>query len=298
MQIKRILLTSATALMLFGFSACKKSSSNSTNETAEKEAAIQASKDGAESDAFTEDANGNFEDAAASTGNLGNSKVEASNLPGCVQVSVTGNFPNRVITMDFGTGCTDLHGVTRRGKIVTTLTDTLRRPGSIATMTFVDYYVSPGGQFSGEFHHEGTVKWTNTTTGVPGTITFARSWTREAINVKTTAPDGHYIVRNGTKTVVQTGGYSTPIDRSDDVFSIIGNHTITTSNGRTFLNTITTALEKKNSCRWIDQGVASIVRTNATGNSHTVVLDYGAGTCDNLATVSIDGGAATTITLP
>jgi hypothetical protein len=41
----------------------------------------------------------------------------------------------------------------------------------------------------------------------------------------------------------------------------------------------------------IVRGTVTITKPN-----HTAVLDYGEGTCDNIATLSIDGGAATPFT--
>ena len=53
-----------------------------------------------------------------------------------------------------------------------------------------------------------------------------------------------------------------------------------------------TALEKKVICANIDKGTIKI-----QGPNHYATIDYGDGTCDKLATVSIDGGASITFLL-
>ena len=99
--------------------------------------------------------------------------------------------------------------------------------------------------------------------------------------------------RVGSRTRECVEGYTTAI-WTDNVYVITGNWTTTFPNGNVHSNAIsnTTPLRVRLNCDYrVVSGVVNITRPN-----HTAVLDYGAGTCDNLATISIDGGTPVTIT--
>ncbi len=146
-------------------------------------------------------------------------------------------------------------------------------------MTFNNYYVN-------DFKVEGTITWTNTSE--PGT----RSWERKCEDGKITASDGRYWLHSGIKQIVQVQGVSTPHNLLDDVFSITGHHTITNANGETRTSTIIEPLQKKVVCENVDKGTVKI-----EGANHTAIVDFGDGTCDRLATISIDGRDPKTILL-
>jgi hypothetical protein len=83
--------------------------------------------------------------------------------------------------------------------------------------------------------------------------------------------------------ITQTAGVATAT-LTDDVFSITGDHTVQNSAGATRIITVLEALQKKNACSDIDKG-----KLKVQGPNHYAVIDFGDGTCDNLATLSIDG---------
>ena len=61
----------------------------------------------------------------------------------CAIVTVTstkGTFP-KTITVDFGTGCTDKRGVTRKGKIIITVTNKHLVPSATITVVHDNFYV-------------------------------------------------------------------------------------------------------------------------------------------------------------
>ena len=91
--------------------------------------------------------------------------------------------------------------------------------------------------------------------------------------------------------VTQTAGVGT-LTLLDDIFSITGNHSVTNSAGRTRDCTVLEALQKKTACSNIDKG-----KLKVQGPNHFALIDFGDGTCDNLATISIDGRAPRTIIL-
>jgi len=198
----------------------------------------------------------------------------------CANVTVTPQtgFP-KTIVIDFGSGCPGPNGVHRSGIIRVVISDSLRRPGSTTTMRFENYFVNL-------FKKEGVITWTNTST------TVTKSWRRQVVDGKITAPGGRYWLHSSIKEVVQTDGPTTPRLPIDDIFVITGNGSVTNANGITRTSSITEPLQKKVSCRFIDRG-----RIRFQGPNHFAVLDFGNGTCDNSAMISIDGNPPRTIVL-
>jgi hypothetical protein len=233
---------------------------------------------------LTEDTYDVLTEAAMDKNILGGRTEEVTsvnNVASCATVTATGNFPNKTITIDFGNGCTSQNGVFRKGIITVVLTDSLRKPGSVATVNFNNYYVNT-------YKKEGTITWTNTTQIGSGT----KSWNRVVTNGKITSPTGKYWTHNSNIVLTQTAGVSTAMNLTDDIHTVTGTHSVTTSDNKSRTMTTQTALQKKANCSNVDQGILNI-----QGNNHTAKIDFGNGTCDNLATVSIDGGASVTITL-
>jgi hypothetical protein len=159
------------------------------------------------------------------------------------------------------------------------LSDSVRKSGSTAVITFANYYIN-------NFKKEGTITWTNTSTA------STKGWQRKVTDGKITAPDGRYWLHNGIRDVVQIAGALTPNTLLDDVFLITGNHTITNSNGKTRNCYITEALQKQTVCDNIGAG-----KLKVEGASHTALINFGEGSCDKLATISIDGSDPRTIQL-
>ena len=91
---------------------------------------------------------------------------------------------------------------------------------------------------------------------------------------------------------MQTSGSNTPGEIIDNVFPTTGTSTVTNAAGVTRTANITSALEKKVACDNLDKGTVKV-----QGSSHYAVIDYGDGTCDRLAIISIDGGNPVTILL-
>jgi hypothetical protein len=76
----------------------------------------------------------------------------------------------------------------------------------------------------------------------------------------------------------------------DNIFSITGSWTTTFATG-TRTSTIMQPLRIRMNCPHIVRGIIEVVR-----NNNTATIDFGDGTCDNLATVTING-VTTIITL-
>lgn len=277
MKIKHFLFAFALLSLAIGFNSCKK---NDETLAEEFENTFEASGNQAVTNNLSQDAEDVFLEIAQDNNLAGNfAPGPVNNIIPCATVTITPaqGFP-KTIVIDFGTSCTH-NGITRSGKINILLSDSVRKSGSTATMTFTNYFVNL-------YKIEGTITWTNTST--PNT----RSWTRVTTNGKVTAPDNRYWTHEGNRSVTQTAGVGTPT-HIDDIFLVTsGTHTVTNSSNISRTCTILEALQKKANCSNIDKG-----KIKVQGPNHYATIDFGDGTCDNLAQLSIDGRTPRTIIL-
>jgi hypothetical protein len=273
----------AAALAVFSLTACKKT--NTAASLDEIETTFDISTKQAIADNLTQDDNDILDEVTASndlSGNYTMGPIVVMDIIGsCAVITVSGNFPAKNIKIDFGTGCTNAAGVTRKGIINIVLTDSIRKTGSIATVTFNNYYIN-------NFKKEGTITWTNTTVGGSNTP----SWNRKVENGKITAPTGDFWLHTANISITQTAGANTPNNLTDDIFTISGTRTTTNAAGKSRTATTITALQKKTACSNIDKGQLQV-----QGINHIAVIDFGDGSCDRLATISIDGNTPRTILL-
>jgi hypothetical protein len=282
MKTKQLFTVLTAAILAFSISSCKKTSESAADEI---ETTFELSTNQAVSDNLTQDDNDVLDEVAANNDLSGTATmgpiITGNILGSCATITITGSFPAKNIKIDFGTGCTGAYGVVRSGIINIVLTDSLRKTGSTATITYNNYFVNG-------FKKEGTIIWTNTTVAGSGTP----SWRRQVQNGKITAPGGSFWLHTADINISQTAGANTPNNLTDDIFSIAGTRSITNPAGKSRTSTTLTALQKKASCGNIDKGTLQVQGTN-----HVAVIDFGNGTCDNLATISIDGRTPRTILL-
>ncbi len=183
-----------------------------------------------------------------------------------------GTFPN-VITIDFGTGCTDLNGREKKGKLVVNVSGDMKLKGSSRTITPDNFFVD-GVQV------EGSRTLTNTGTDLNGFLCF----TRVVDNQKLTFPGGAVASWSSATKLCQTEGGGTK-ERLDDVFSITGSSNGVNRKGVAFNAEITEALIKKTACPWFVQGKSKLSDAN-----REVTIDYGDGSCDKKAVVTLPNG--------
>ena len=282
MKPKQLAIALAFTSCTIGFTSCKKDDNTNTSKD-DIETTFELGTDLAISENLTEDVNNIFIEAATDNNLAGQrpvDAVESMGILGCATVTITPliGFPKN-IAIDFSSGCTSPNGITRKGKIKIVLSDSVRKTGSTAVLTFDSYFVNG-------FKKEGIITWTNTSNAQ------LKGWQRKVEDGKITSPLGKYWLHNGLKNVVQVEGYATPRNLLDDAFSITGNHTIINSTGTSRTSVITEALQKKTICENISKG-----KIKLDGSQHSAVIDFGDGTCDRNATVSIDGGTAITFLL-
>lgn len=274
-------------LMLAG---CKKDDSitSATTETPEE---ISATQQASADEALSEE---QFDDvfnitASMNSGLAGEDLGVGANVSGldelgsttptnptrCFTVTVVPNIPGvfpKTVTIDFGNGCVGRDGKTRKGEIVSIYTNRMLIPGAKVSTTFVDYYVD-------SFKVEGTHITENTSTS------NMQGWKIQVINGKiTNINNSRWREWNSLKNVLQIEGNGTSHFPLDDVYKITGNAQGANSGGHTWSSLVVEPLIKKFVCRWIVQGKLRLTR-----DGRQALLDYGNGTCDNIAIIYING---------
>ena len=200
------------------------------------------------------------------------SNVTDRYLPDCVTITVVIVQNMKTVTLDFGEGCELRNGNFVSGKIIMTYERDPEAASKMITYSFEDFYfnrknVEGGGSILRERSNEN---------GNPqSTKTF---------DVTVTWPDGLFASKVGKKVREMIEGQSTSA-WGDNVFLITGNWTFTRRNGIVLSAKIIKELRRELACKFLVSGTIELSK-----NLDTAILDYGDGECDDLATVSINGG--------
>ncbi len=193
-------------------------------------------------------------------------------LPDCVTITIVLVQNMKTVTIDFGEGCELRNGNIVSGKI---MLEYEKDPEAATKMisfefdgfVFNDKAVEGNGSILRERSNEnGNPQSTRT-----GDVTV--TW-----------PDGTFANKNGTKIREWIEGAGTGA-WGDNVFLITGNWMFTKKNGNVLSANIITALRRELACKFIVSGLIELQK-----NENNALLDYGNGDCDDLATVSINGG--------
>lgn len=219
-------------------------------------------------------------DQADATGSV---QLKGGSVPlsGCASVlRDTVSIPH-TITIDFGTtNCTCLDGRTRRGQIIVSYMGRYRDSGYVHTIGFNNYYVNDN-------HVLGSKSVTNMGHNSAGQLYYNISI--DGMMVLNTT--GDTVKHTASRTRTWVSGGSTP-QLSDDAYRISGTGSITRATGKVFNIAITSPLLVAMNCKWIEEGTVAITPQGAT-NART--LDYGNGTCDDQATITVNGKSKTII---
>jgi hypothetical protein len=299
------LLTACAFFCLTVLGACKKEDSDSLTPAEEEQASVASTESDAQAEGVYDDVFDNVMGVNNDVGMAGVGEISGRSLSvsggtidltagretrldsgnHCYTVTIThlvsgAFFPLKIVT-DFGqTGCLGSDGHKRYGKIITTYSNRLTVPGATATTTFDGY------------------RFDTLTVSGTHTITNVSTANMRQFNVDVTAgrigqPNGDYQEWKSHKEIKQVEGLGTPDYPLDDVFTISGSASGTVKRGgiiTTWESNITTPLRKRFLCHWISLGVVRIVRHGLPNNSQWIAtLDYGNGTCDNVATFTLNG---------
>ena len=262
-----------TALVMLSLSSCNKDSA-SIDQTS-----VNLADDDAVADAVFEDVFSTADNASIMLDNIskGNdSKSAVMVTDSCPSVSITHPTDDvwpKIITVDFGTGCTGPNDNVRSGKILIEVTGPRILTGSKRTVTFGDYYING-------IKVEGTKVLENMGLNSNQNLVVSVSLT----DGKLTLPDGKVIERSFEHQREWIAGLATK-NIWDDECLITGTASGVNIDGIVYSNTILTALHWKRACRFIVSGVIKIEREGAL----PFEIDYGAGDCDAKAVVSRNG---------
>jgi hypothetical protein len=289
-----------SSLLIVG---CKKETSDKLTEQEEEQAAIATNESQTESEFVFNDVYDNVmgvntEVGIGGTGIFGRRTQGSSDLAGremdvdsthCWIVSIVrlnppNAFPVKII-IDFGAGCVGHDGHFRSGKIITEYTNRLIVPGASATTTFQNFKID-------SISVQGIHKITNTTASTPGSN--QKQFTVNVRDAKLTKPNGNYTEWRSDRIFTQIEGNGTIIPH-DDILRIEGSAQGRVKRGNLLFGwhseiDANNPLIKKFICRWISKGTVRTRRDTLPSTSPWVaVLDFGPGTCDFHATLTING---------
>lgn len=278
-SFKTILAVAVSGTLMFA--ACKKDNNSSTvgddTEMALEQAGMEQTFD--DLDKIT--------DEATSNGTLSNFKTTNGSgliLSNCATVTRdTVSIPHTV-TIDFGnTNCLCNDGRYRRGQIIVSYMGRYRDSGYHHQISFNNYFVN-----------------NNQVTGTKTVVNVGSNLANHLVyhvHVNAALVFGNNLgtrswVSNRTRIWVQGDNTQT---RADDVYEVKGSGTLTRVNSVVVYDSITSPLRVALNCQWIKQGTVQITTSNP--NALVRTLDYGNGTCDALATLTVNGNTYN-ITLP
>ena len=268
------------ALAMLSFSSCNK------DATLIEQSSVDLADDDAVTNVAFDDVFNTVDNATIIMENLmstgkGDFGSEIALADSCPTITISaGGFP-KTITVNYGTGCFGFNGSTRSGKIVINVTDKRNVVNSTRTVTFDNYY------FNGI-----KVEGTKVIKTLPPNSNQNQLLSVKLTNGKLTLPDGKTIERAFEHQREWISGWNTPKNIWDDEWLITGTATGKNINGIAYTNTILTALHWKRVCEFLVSGTIKLERSGVD----SVILDYGKGECDAIATVN-RGDQTKTITL-
>jgi hypothetical protein len=197
---------------------------------------------------------------------------------------VTRNKEEKMITIDFGNGCTDRFGRERSGKIIITFRGEFARHAD-RIISFEDYFIN-------NRKITGTIQLLNFHRNDEDNLTSTRKLVDYAINY----PDGNTFVKNGSVTREWIEGEGDTI-AYNNIYKITGSYHGVSSRGREIKYTITEPIIADFNCHAAGgflrtAGVTEVIIKNSENRKIRTVA-YGDGTCDNEYTITVNGRSRT-----
>ncbi len=181
------------------------------------------------------------------------------------------SFP-KTITIDYGEGIELVNGSIIKGVITINVSARPLSDGATREVLYENFYVD-------SVHIEGSALRT-----FVGSVSTQRIFTSVS-DLTLTFADGTVLNRSSERQRTLQEGFGTPFYHEDDVILIEGFVDYETSNGKTFSKAITQPLVKTGACRFITQGTVAFSKNG----EEFAQLDYGDGSCDDVATITKDG---------
>jgi len=265
-------IAALTVGLVTTFSACTSDdlSDASLTATVQDEAQISSISDEVITDA-DEYVNANLATAvSAPTSEM--QKASAATVP-TVTVDKTGNQFPKTITIDYGTdGFEGKRGNILKGKIIVVVSNWMSIAGSSRSYTFDNFSVN-----------NNLVKGLKTVT-YNGETNGKMNWTVVVKDTIIKADDNKTIISNSTRIRTRTSDNGTPLRFYDDKYSIEGSATGINAQGVAYTMTITKPIVTDGVWPVFVEGTM-LLETE----KRSVITDYGDGTRDLKATVTVNG---------
>ena len=280
MKTKHITLAIIAIAIASIFSSCKK------KDVEEKDSDTTSAVDQSLASSTVNDMT-NISDEAGRNNNVTSFRTEESNavLSNCATLTFDTLAAVKTITVNFGaTDCLGNDGRLRRGSLIISFTGRYRDSLTVITITPQSYFVNDN-------QVTGTKTITNKGHNPAHHLVYEINANIQIIK----ANSGGTITWQSLRQREWTAGEST-LTWQDDMYSITGTASGTTASGGSFQSNITSPLIRNmsNGCR--RYFTAGTIAHTPSGKA-TRFIDYGNGTCDNQATVTINGNTYP-ITLP
>jgi len=192
------------------------------------------------------------------------------------------NTPHGYITIDFGTGCTDIKGNVRKGVIKVEFLGKRFLSGSKIITTFEEYFIN-----------DVQIEGTRTVTNVTGSSEESPKFTILLENGKATWPDGSTATREVNRTREWIRGVNPLLDE----WNVYGTAAGTNRNGGVYQVAIdiNTPLVYKRECAINNRVFMAVegIKVLTVENGKVITIDYGTGDCDKIVTVTINGQSKT-----
>ena len=181
------------------------------------------------------------------------------------------------ITVNFGlTNCVCADQRSRRGSLLITYNGKYKDSLTLITITPQNYFVNDHGV-------TGTKTIKNLGHNFQGHLVYEMTE-----NIQVSKPNNGGIIKiEGIRQREWISGENTLI-WSDDKYSITGSASGTNANGRNFVSLITKPLIRDMSLACRKNFISGVIQHTPQGKPKRTI-DFGDGTCDNLATVTING---------
>ncbi len=204
--------------------------------------------------------------------------VSSSFFPDCLIKTVVITNTTKIVTLDFGDGC-EVRGHFMAGIVILSYEKNPALQTRTITVEFDNYRID-NKLIQGS---HSIVRMRENNNGNPqSTSTF---------DVNVTWNNGDTASRVGEKVREWVEGVGSGV-WSDNVYLITGQWSTVRRNGDEITGEVITALRRELVCRFLVSGVIDLTKNNRSG-----ALDFGDGTCDNQALLTLDNGTEIIITL-
>lgn len=181
------------------------------------------------------------------------------------------SFP-KTITIDYGDSyCETFYGIMKKGKIVIEITAPIQYPGSVRRISFDEFYINA-------HKIEGAKTLINKGFNEAGNLNFDAT----LVGGKIIFPDGRTATRESIHNREWTKGIEHPTYWWDNEWLLTGGSTGSHRDGKTYVNTITEPILVKAMCHFAVSGTMELL----IQNQFLLVLDFGDGECDRIATLT------------